>query len=161
MTTETENISSTAQNFELGRILHNVNANKYTNEINESFTIEGVDTKAKFKMKKEIVHELAESLKDNDEAAILMNNGWPASEKMSAGSSHAVKIVKMAEWYECTFFTGELGKPFDPKKIVSKSFIKLSNEHLGAIFTFLRCNDEVEKIKAEEKRIERTTLDLG
>lgn len=58
-------------------------------------------------------------------------------------------------------FMKEKGKDFDVKNIESKSFIKLNKSHLEAIFTFLRCNAKVEAKKLEEKRIERTTLELS
>lgn len=161
MTTENQVEETTIKNFEEGTILHNVRADKYTQEVKETFIIECRNTGARFRIKKDVMIELAKQDLEKDEFSYLLNNGWEASGKMSAGAGNAVKIKKIEEGYDCVFYTGEQGKAFDSKKIQSKSFIKLNKEHLGAIFTFLRLDNEVATDKATALKIQRTNLDLG
>lgn len=147
--------------FNPGTILHDVRGDKYTQEVKESFIIEAKDTGAKYKIKRESMLELAELDTTKEEYSLLLNNGWEASGKMSAGTGKAVKIHRTDTAYKCIFYEGEMGKAFDPNKIQSKHYIALDKEHVSAIFTFLRCNKKVSDAKDAARKIERTTLDLG
>jgi hypothetical protein len=149
-----------AQHFFEGTILHSINVDKYTKEVKESFRIEAKEIGAKFNIKSATMIEIALLDKESKKFSSLLYNGWESTGTMSSGAGKAAKFHKTEDWYECTFFEGEVGKEFDPKKIQIKTFIKLSSEHLGAIFTFLRLNDEVKRVKAEELKIQRTTLEL-
>lgn len=162
LTTKTQATTSnvSTQHFYEGTVLHNINMDKYTKEIKESYRIEAKEIGAKFNIKIDTMLEIASLDKKSEVFSFLLNNGWESTGTMSSGAGKAAKFHKTEDWYECTFFEGEVGKEFDPKKIQSKTFIKLSREHLGAIFTFLRLNDEVKKTKAEELKIQRTTLEL-
>jgi len=150
----------TEHSFEIGTILHNINLNKYTGEVKESFIFEGKDSKEKFTIKKDRLLEIANQFKDSNEVKILLNNGWKANEKMSAGTGKALKIVINGDYYECIFYIGKAGESFDTKKVERKTHIKFNKDHLSAIFTFLKFNEEVETEKAEEQKVKRTTLEL-
>lgn len=149
------------QNFNEGTILHGVTSNKFTHEIKEYFIVEEKETMFKIRIKKSRMIELANMDEKEEEYSLLLNEGYKESGNMKAGAGKAVKIKRNEDSYECIFYEGEKGKDFDVKNIESKSFIKLNKSHLEAIFTFLRCNAKVEAKKLEEKRIERTTLELS
>lgn len=153
-------MSNETRNYEEGTILHNVRADKYTAEVKETFIIETKDTDWKINIKRESMLEMAESFKENSVVSQLLNNGYPSSGKMSAGAGKAFKGEKTEDSYECIFYEGEIGVAFDSKKIQAKKFIKLNKEHLDAILTFLLLNEKIALQKAEEKKIQRTTLEL-
>lgn len=160
----TENLTnkeSSTLNYYNATILHDTKADKYTSEIREYFVIECPETKEKFKLKKESMLTLAELNRTNDVFSLLINNGWEGSEKMRAGAGLALKMSREADAYNCIFYEGELGKPFETNKIVRKSHLQLDKTHLEAIFTFLLKNEEVLKAKNEELKRLKTTLDLG
>ena len=147
-------------NFNLGTILHEIRADKYTHEIKETFIIEDVATKDKFKIPKDKLLDIAKCIKDDEALNYLVNNGYPAGEKMKAGSGLAIKINLNDEFYELTFYIGELGEAFDSSKIIRKSYIKIEKTVLNTIFEYLKYNDKVLSEKAEMQRVQRTTLSL-
>lgn len=149
------------QNFQLATILHSITSDKYTHEVKEHFIIEEKETLLKVKIRKDSMLELANMDEKEEEFSLLLNNGYQASGNMKAGAGRAIKVKKNAEFYECIFYEGEKGKDFDAKSIEHKYHVKLEKKHLSAIFTFLRCNEKVEVAKAEEKRVERTSLELN
>jgi len=155
------NKESSALNYNNAIILHDTKADKYTSEIREYFIIECPETKEKFKLKNESMLTLAELNHTNDVFSLLINNGWEGSEKMRAGAGLALKVSRLDDVYQCIFYEGELGKPFETNKIVRKSHLQLDKTHLEAIFTFLLKNEEVLKAKNEELKRLKTTLDLG
>lgn len=147
--------------FKEGLILHLINVDKYTKEAKESFVIESPDTDEKFKIKKEIMIELAdEHKKNNEQFSIRINNGYEASGSMQAGAGKAVKMVKTDSHYHCTFYTGEVGKPFDPTKVQSKKEIDLNKEHLESLFCFLLHDHSTKEHKAIVRKLQRSTLVL-
>jgi len=156
-------ITNTTQtiNYNNATILHDTKADKYTSEIRESFVIECPETKEKFKLKKESMLTLAELNRTNDVFSLLINNGWEGSEKMRAGAGLALKMSREADAYNCIFYEGELGQPFDSTKITRKSHLQLDKSHIEAIFTFLLKNEQVQKAKNEELKRQKTTLNLG
>lgn len=158
---ETEHEDIAALTFEEGTILHTVNVEKFTKEAKESFTIESSSTDERFRIKRDVMLELAQQWEKNKEVfSLLLSNGYEASGSMPAGAGKAVKMKSEEEYYHATFYTGEVGKAFDPKKINSKCLIALNRSHLEAIFVFL-INDHMTKfLKAEAKKLLRTTLVL-
>lgn len=156
--TNTENSTIT---FNLATILHDIRADKYTKEIKETFSIEDASTNEKFRIPKEKVLEIAKCIKDDEPLSYLVNNGYPAGEKMKAGSGLAVKINPSEEVYELTFYIGELGEAFDSSKVIRKSYIKIEKTVLNTIFEYLKYNDKVLAQKAEMQRAQRTTLTLS
>ena len=141
-------------------IQHKVRADKYTGAITESYGIVCASTGAKFSIKSGVMLELAYLESKNDSFTLLLRNGYEGNGKMSAGSGIALKMTKQATFYECTFYTGEIGKAFDPKKVQGKDYIRFDKDHLGALFTFLRCDEEVRIATAEASKIERASLEL-
>lgn len=160
-TEKSTNKESSALNYNKAVILHDIKADKYTSEIRESFVIECPETKEKFKLKKESMLTLAELNRTNDVFSLLINNGWSESEKMRAGAGLALKMTREADFYNCIFYEGELGKPFETNKVVRKSHLQLDKSHIEAIFTFLLKNEQVQKVKNEELKRLKTTLNLG
>lgn len=147
--------------FEEGFILYIPTVDKYTKELKETFSFEGKESKEKFSIKKERLLEIANQFNGSVTTAnTLLHHGWKGNEKMSAGAGKALKITLNEEHYEFIFYIGKVGEEFNTEKIERKAPIKFTKKHLESIFTFLKCNDEVEKAKAEEQRLKRTTLDL-
>ena len=159
--TEESVIPATTHNYNEGTILRKVRADKYTNVISENYAVKSTETGARFTIKSSSMLELAQLDKEQDSFSCLLRNGYEGSGKMSAGAGIAVKMTKTDTSYECIFYTGEVGKSFDPKKVQSKDYIRLDKEHLGALFTFLRCDDAVSIAAAEASKLERTTLELN
>ena len=158
MSTKTENSTIT---FNLATILHDIRADKFKNEIKEAFSIEDGSTNERFRIAKDKMSDIAKCIKDNETLNYLLNNGYPAGEKMKAGSGLAVKINLNGEFYELTFYIGELGEAFDSNKVIRKSYIKIEKTVLNTIFEYLKYNDKVLAQKAEMQRVQRTTLTLG
>ena len=158
MSTKTENSTI---NFNQGTILHEIRADKYTHDVKETFSIEDASTNEKFRIPKEKMLEIAKCIKDDEPLSYLVNNGYPAGEKMKAGSGLAVKIDPSDEVYELTFYIGELGEAFDSSKVIRKSYIKIEKTVLNTIFEYLKYNDKVLAQKAEMQRAQRTTLTLS
>ena len=158
MSTNTENSTI---NFNQGTILHDIRADKYSQEIKEVFIIEDASTNEKFRIPKEKMLDIANRIKDNEALNYLLNNGYPAGEKMKAGSGLAVKINPSEKVYELTFYIGELGEAFDSSKVIRKSYIKIEKTVLNTIFEYLKYNDKVLAQKAEMQRTQRTTLTLS
>lgn len=158
MSTKTENSTI---NFNQGTILHEIRADKYTHDVKETFSIEDASTNEKFRIPKEKVLEIAKCIKDDEPLSYLVNNGYPAGEKMKAGSGFAVKINLNGEVYELIFYIGELGEAFDSSKVIRKSYIKIEKTVLNTIFAYLKYNDKVLAQKAEMQRAQRTTLTLS
>lgn len=155
----TPNVS--AQHFHEGTILHDIRADKYTHDPKETFSIENASTNERTRIPKEKMLDIAKCIKDSESLNYLISNGWPAGEKMKAGSGLAVKINLNGEFYELTFYIGELGEAFDANKIIRKSYIKIEKTVLNTIFEYLKYNDKVLAQKAEMQRVQRTTLTLG
>ncbi|MCG3717802.1 hypothetical protein L5F50_01275 [Aliarcobacter butzleri] len=147
--------------FHKGTVLHSIHVDKFTKEANEYFVFESNETGDKFRIKMKSMLELAKEQNHKDICSLKINDGYSASGKMQAGPGRAVKLMKKEEFYECTFYEGEVEKEFDPKKVQRKSFIQVNRKHLESIFTFLILNDEILTLKHEEDRIERTTLELN
>ncbi len=158
MSTKTENSTI---NFNQGTILHEIRADKYTHDVKETFSIEDASTNEKFRIPKEKVLDIAKCIKDDEPLSYLVNHGYPAGEKMKAGSGLAIKINLNGEVYELTFYIGELGEPFDSSKVIRKSYIKIDKSVLNTIFAYLKYNDKVLAQKAEMQRAQRTTLTLS
>lgn len=148
-------------NFNLSTVLHDIRVDKYTREIKEAFIIDDSSTNEKFRIPKEKMLDIAKCIKDDEPLSYLVNNGYPAGEKMKAGSGLAVKINLKNEFYELTFYIGELGEAFDSNKVIRKSYIKIEKTVLNTIFDYLKYNDKVLAEKAEAQRMQRTTLTLG
>lgn len=155
------NTENSTINFNEGTILHEIRADKYTHDVKETFSIEDASTNEKFRIPKEKVLEIAKCIKDDEPLSYLVNNGYPAGEKMKAGSGLAVKINPSEEVYELTFYIGELGEAFDSSKVIRKSYIKIEKTVLNTIFEYLKYNDKVLAQKAEMQRAQRTTLTLS
>lgn len=158
MSTKTENSTIT---FNLATILHEIREDKFAKEIKETFLVEDASTNEKFKITKEKVLDIAKCIKDDEPLNYLVNNGYPAVEKMKAASGLAVKINPNEEFYELTFYIGEVGEVFDSNKVIRKSYIKIEKTVLNTIFEYLKYNDKVLAQKAEIQRVQRTTLTLG
>jgi hypothetical protein len=148
-------------NFNLATILHEIRADKYSHDVKETFSIEDGSTNEKFRIPKEKVLDIAKCIKDSESLNYLISNGWPAGEKMKAGSGLAVKINLNSEFYELTFYIGEAGEAFDSSKVIRRSYIKIEKTVLNTIFEYLKYNDKVLAQKAEMQRVQRTTLTLG
>lgn len=148
-------------NYYNASILHDVKVDRHTSEVREYFIVDCSETKEKFKIKKESFITLAELSKSQKEFSLLLQNGWEGSEKMRAGAGLALKMTREADFYNCIFYEGELGKPFETNKIVRKSHLQLDKSHIEAIFTFLLKNEQVQKAKNEELKYLKTTLNLG
>ena len=148
-------------NFNLATILHEIRADKYTNDVKEIFSIEDAYTNERTRIPKEKMLDIAKCIKDSESLNYLISNGWPAGEKMKAGSGLAVKINLNGEFYELTFYIGEAGEAFDSSKVIRKSYIKIEKTALNTIFEYLKYNDKVLAQKAEMQRVQRTTLTLG
>lgn len=148
-------------NFNLNTVLHDIRVDKYTREIKEAFIIDDSSTNEKFRIPKEKMLDIAKCIKDDEPLSYLVNNGYPAGEKMKAGSGLAVKINLKNEFYELTFYIGELGEAFDSNKVIRKSYIKIEKTVLNTIFDYLKYNDKVLAEKVEAQRMQRTTLTLG
>ena len=159
--TITTDASANTINYNNAVILHDIKADKYTSEIREYFVIESPETKERFKLKKESMLTLAELNRTNDVFSLLINNGWGETEKMKAGAGLALKVTRLPDAYNCIFYEGELGKPFETNKIARKSHLKLDKSHIEAIFIFLLKNEQVQKAKNEELKRLKTTLNLG
>lgn len=158
---QTEHEDITALTFSQGSIVHSINIEKYTKEAKEVFTFESSSTDERFRIKRDVMLELAQQWDKNNEVfSLLLSNGYEASGSMPAGAGKAVKMMQEAEHYHATFYTGELGKAFDPKKINSKCLVALNRSHLEAIFVFLINDHKTKSFKAEEKKLLRTTLVL-
>jgi len=156
-----ETVQTHTINYNSGTIHSTVRAEKYTGDVKKSHRIDSAITGFSLNIKDDVMLEMAELDKQNsDSFSILIRNGWEASPKMSAGSGMAVKVEKSTVAYNCTFFEGESGKAFDSKKITNRYFIALNREHLSAIFTVLRLNNDVVKAKEAANKIARTTLEL-
>ena len=158
MSTKTENSPIT---FNLATILHEIRADKYTHDVKEIFSIEDASTNERTRIPKEKVLDIAKCIKDDETLSYLVKNGYPAGEKMKAGSGLAVKINLNGEFYELTFYIGEAGEAFDSSKVIRKSYIKIEKTVLNTIFEYLKYNDKVLAQKAEMQRKQRTTLTLG
>lgn len=158
MSTETGNSTI---NFNQGTILHEIKVVKFSNEIKETFIVEDASTNEKFKITKEKVLDIAKCIKDDESLSYLVNNGYPAVEKIKAGSGLALKINPNEEFYELTFYIGEVGEAFDSSKVIRKSYIKIEKNVLNTIFEYLKYNDKVLAQKAEIQRVQRTTLTLA
>lgn len=148
-------------NFNPGTALHEIRADKYTNDIKEAFVLEDISTNEKFRISKEKMLDVAKCIKEDEALNYLIHNGWPASEKMKAGSGLAVKINLNGDFYELIFYIGEAGEVFDSSKVIRRSYIKIEKTVLNTIFAYLKYNDEVLSQKAEMQRKQRTTLTLG
>lgn len=159
--TITNDTSTNTINYNNASILHDIKVDKHTSEIREYFIVDCSETKEKFKLKKESMFTLAELNRSKEAFNLLVNNGWEGSEKMRAGAGLALKVTRLPDAYNCIFYEGELGKPFDSNKITRKSHLKLDKSHVEAIFTFLLKNEEVLRAKNEELKRLKTTLDLG
>ena len=155
------NISTNTINYYNASILHDIKVDKHTSEVREYFIVDCSETKEKFKIKKEAFITLAELSQSQKEFSLLLQNGWEGSEKMRAGAGLALKMTREADFYNCIFYEGELGKPFETNKIVRKSHLQLDKSHTEAIFIFLLKNEQVQKAKNEELKLQKTTLNLG
>lgn len=155
--TITEN---TKINDNLGTILHEIKADKYTHDIKEAFIIEAESTGDRFKIPKDKLLEIAKELEKKESLNYLINHGYPANDKMKAGSGLAVKINHKDDLYELTFYIGDAGINFDAKKLERKSYITIERNVLNTIFEYLKYNDKVLSEKAEMQRVQRTTLSL-
>jgi hypothetical protein len=111
--TNTENSTIT---FNLATILHDIKADKYTKEIKETFSIEDASTNEKFRIPKEKVLEIAKCIKDDEPLSYLVNNGYPAGEKMKAGSGLAVK------WYLPRLLREWLSLPWHRPSVISTDY---------------------------------------
>ncbi len=165
MSTDTKQVpaakANETLNFNLGTILHSINADKYTSEVKEAYVFECTDTGSKYRAKLSSMLVLAEADKTQDTFSLLIREGFEGSGKYSSGAGIAVKMTKTDDSYNCTFYEGEVGKQFDPKKVQSRTYIAIDRKHLGALFIYLRCNEEVAKAKVEALKVQRSTLDLG
>lgn len=153
-------IENSTINFNKGTILHEIRADKYTHEVKETFIIEDASTNEKFKISKDKLLDIAKCIKDDEALNYLVNNGYPAGEKMKAGTGLAIKINLNDEFYELTFYISELGEAFKPNKIIRRSYIKIEKTVLNTIFGYLKYNDKVLVQRAEMQRAQRTTLSL-
>ena len=80
---------------------------------------------------------------------------------MSPGAGLAVKMTRTKDAYECVFYTGEIAKSFDTKKLMSKDYIRLDKKHLSALFTFLLCDEAVAIELDTAKKLENSSLELN
>jgi len=141
-----------------GTIFHEIRVDKYNNEIREGFIFENIQDGEKFKAKREVMLELASKVSADKPFSYLLNNGWKGNEKMQAGAGVAIKLTPKGDFYECSFYTGELGEPFESNKITRRTHIKFDKKHLDAIFTFLLCNEKVAQQKLTISRDKRNNL---
>ena len=144
-----------------GDISNIVSVDKHSKEIRDIFLIEAPVIGNQHRIKRSAMIELAEAHKKNPKAfSLLLFNGYPASENMTAGAGKAVKMVQKEDCYQCTFYTSTVGEAFNSEKINSKSFIALDRKYLEAVFTYLLSDLAVKERKAAEKKLERSTLVL-
>ena len=147
--------------FNEGTIHHVINVDKYSREAKEVFVIEVPTTGEKHRIKKESMLEIARESQKAEAFNYLLGDGYEGSKEIAASAGKALKIVKADAYYHFIVFTGEVGKSFDPKKILSKTYIDLNKVYLDAIFTFLIEDDKVKEAKKAEKKTQRTTLELN
>lgn len=147
--------------FNKGNISHVINVDKYSREAKEVFVIEVPTTGEKHRIKKESMLEIAKESQKADAFNYLLGDGYEGSKEIAASAGKALKIVKADECYHFMVFTGEVGKSFDPKKILSKTYIELERGVLDALFTFLIEDDRVKEAKKADKKAQRTTLELN
>jgi len=147
--------------FNEGSMISMTRGDKFSTDVKRSFAIEDATTGYKVNLKWDTMLEMAEQDSMQDINTLLLRNGWESDGKMSAGAGIAVKVEKIEDFYNFTFFESEMGKAFDKDKIQRKTYIKLNREHLSSIFTFLRYDEKAVKAKAAALKIQRTTLDLG
>lgn len=162
-TNSTEEVETASNDFKYhdGDISNIISVDKHSKEIRDIFLIEAMATREQHRVKRSAMIELGEAHKKNPKAfSLLLFNGYPASENMTAGAGKAVKMVQKENCYQCTFYTGPIGKPFDSEKVQSRSFISLDRNYLEAIFTYLLNDLAVKEHKAIEKKLERSTLVL-
>ena len=131
----------------------------YGTGVEASFTLHPEDGTQSIKMKMARMGELAQQL-GKDVMKILVRNGYKAQKNYEAGPGIAFKFVKKDADYLITAYIGEVGKNFDPKKIMDKKHYKIDVATLDAILTFVANNDKVEAERAEAAKVERSTLDL-
>ena len=158
MSTKTENSTI---DFKKGTILHEIRVDKYTRDVREVFIIEAESTDDKIKIPKDKLLEIAKFIKEDKSLNYLINHGYPANDKMKAGSGLAVKINPQDDFYELTFYIGNAGVAFDASKLERKSYITIEKNVLNTIFEYLKYNDEVLSQKAEIQRTQRTILTLS
>ncbi len=147
--------------FNDGVIFHVINVDKYTREAKEFFVIETPTTGEKHRIKKESMLEIAKESQKANEFNYLLGDGYEGSKEIAASAGKALKIIKAGDSYHFIVFTGEVGKSFDPKKVLSKTYIELERGVLDAIFTFLIEDDRVKEAKKADKKLQRTTLELN
>ena len=147
------------RSYSLGTVERKLRGDKFSSEVNESFVVTS-DLGAKINIKDSTMLELAVQDSKGISFTQLIRNGYEGSGKMASGAGIAVKVSKTSTSYDCVFYTGELGKSFEPSKITRRDYVRLDKKHLGALFTFLLCNDEVVKTKAEALKVERASLSL-
>lgn len=149
-------------NYNEATIQQVVKGEKYSNEIKISWLIECEATNDKYSINNERMIELVESdpIK-KEECTLLVRNGYPSNgDKIPAGAGIAVKVEKVENNYNLTFFESEIGKPFDANKIQNKSFLKLNKDHFESVITFIKLDKEVKDEKAKKLKEQRTSLVL-
>ena len=150
-----------SQHYNAGVIQHKVSADKYTGVITDKYEITCAETGAKFSIKSSVMTDMARLNAIDNTFSMLVRNGYEGSGRMNAGAGLAVKMTRTKDVYECIFYTGEIGKSFDSKKIMGKDYISLDEKHLSALFTFLLC-DEAVSIKLDQaKRLANSSLELN
>lgn len=159
--TEEVTITSSTLSFNKGTIHHVINVDKYSREAKEVFVIEVPTTGEKHRIKKESMLEIAKESQKVEAFNYLLSDGYEGSKDIAASAGKALKIVKADEYYHFIAFTGEVGKSFDPKKVLSKTYIELERGVLDALFTFLIEDDRVKEAKKADKKLQRTTLELN
>ena len=143
-----------------GTIEHKIHVDKYNTDYKEGYVVEGTEPGVKYNIKSETMSAMAPTILAGDEVTQILRQGYKASGTMSAGAGIAVKISKHVDSYECVFYTGEIGESFDTKKVKNKDYVRLDGKHLEALCTFIICNEQVVKAKAEAKKIANSTLEL-
>lgn len=159
--TEEVTTTSSTLSFNKGNISHAINVDKFSREAKEFFIIEVPTTGERHRIKKESMLEIAKESQKADAFNYLLGDGYEGSKDIAASAGKALKIVKADDCYHVIVFTGEVGKSFDPKKVLSKTYIDLNRVYLDAIFTFLIEDDKVKEAKKADKKLQRTTLELN
>ena len=147
--------------FNKGNISHAINVDKFSREAKEFFIIEVPTTGERHRIKKESMLEIAKESQKAEAFNYLLGDGYEGSKDIAASAGKALKIVKADEYYHLIVFTGEVGKSFDPKKVLSKTYIELGRGVFDALFTFLIEDDRVKEAKKADKKLQRTTLELN
>ena len=156
-----EATSAPQQYYNPGVIQHQVNADKYTGVIAEKYIVTCPELGSRFPIKNDVLVEMARLDAKSESLNMLLRNGYEGSGKMSAGAGFAVKMTRTKDAYECIFYTGETGKAFDPKKLMSKDYISLDKKHLSALFTFLLCDEAVTMKLDATRKLENSSLELN